>query len=433
MDIIFEIVSRQKFSPDVTVNHMFGEVGGIIGRSDECDWILPDKTKQISRKHAIITCYNGSFHIEDISANGIFTSLGHERLPSNTPIAIAHGDGFLIGEYTIMARLMQNPGSYVGGEKIADTKDLFADDSLPLNPLEAMTAEATRDAAARLGNYNDILGQNNTRTIVPSDHSDARIATLPSIKATLDITTPYYYDPWDASGTLQRMAPPNQPEEQKEQPAPDPEPEIIRESVAVPETDIFFQLLGYRVPPESKEERERVLRAAADLLRAAVEGITQAMQNRAECKNELRLPMTTTSLAVSNNPLKFSPTAESALMTLLSPRQKGVMEAVESMKAAFRDNHSHHMGLLAGARAAVGAALNKIAPEAVEARLDANGPVRLGRSQRLWSTFIRMHHTQKNDHEGFTALFYQEFARAYEMQCRTLNPTVHSQQQGDKE
>ena len=430
MDIMFEIVSRQKFSPDVTVGHMFGEVGGIIGRSEECDWILPDKTKQISRKHAIITCYSGSFHIEDISANGIFRPLGHERLPSNTPIAIAHGDEFVIGEYTIMVRLMQNPGAYVGEGKNADTHDLFANTSLPLNPLEAMVAEDERDAAARLGDYNDILSQKNAGMIVPPDHADARIEALPPIKATPDVTTPNYYDPWDPGGTLRGMTPPDQPEQKK---PPAPEPEIIRESVLVPETDIFFELLGYKVPPESKEERERVLRTAADLLRTAVEGITQAMQNRAESKNELRLSMTTTSLVVNNNPLKFSPTAESALMTLLSPRQKGVMEPVESMQAAFKDNHSHHMGLLAGARAAVGAALDKIAPQAVEARLDADGPVRLGRSRRLWNTFTRMHYAQKNDHEGFAALFYQEFARAYEMQCRTLNPSMVSSKEINNE
>lgn len=426
MDIMFEIVSRQKFSPDIKINIVFGEAGGIIGRSDECDWVLPDKTKQVSRKHAIITCYNGFFHIEDISSNGIFHSLGRERLPANNPVKINHGDGFILGEYTIMARLMQRADSYVG--EVTATQDLFTDNALSLNPLEAMHQETEREAAARLGNFNDILGRNNVTTLVPSDHSEAPISSLPPIKAEYDETTPKH-DPWDARGTLNRLGPVSPPEQEKR---PPPQSEIVRETEVVPEADIFFQMLGYAAPPDAPEERERILRTAAQLLQAAVEGITQAMQNRAECKNELRLSMTTTSLAVSNNPLKFSPTAELALMTLLAPPQKGIMEPIESMKEAFRDNHSHHMGLLAGARAAVGAALQRIAPEAVEARLDANGPVRFGRNRRLWSAFIQMHYAQKNDHEGFAALFLQEFARAYEMQCRTLNPAAYRRQKGDK-
>ena len=32
MDIMFEIVSRQKFSPEMRANIVFGEAGGIIGR-----------------------------------------------------------------------------------------------------------------------------------------------------------------------------------------------------------------------------------------------------------------------------------------------------------------------------------------------------------------------------------------------------------------
>jgi type VI secretion system protein ImpI len=425
MDILFEIVSRQKFSQDVRVNIVFGEAGGIIGRSDECDWILPDKTKQVSRKHAIITCFNGYFHIEDISRNGIFHSLGRERLPANVPVKISHGDGFILGEYTIMARLMQQAGSYVGDG--TDSRELFADKALSLNPVEAMDQEAERTAVERLGNYNDILGRTTPPTLVPSDHSEATTASLPPIVPQHDRSAPVA-DPWDARGTLDRLGGPGMPAPAA--PA-EPQPEIVRETVVVPETDLFFALLGYTAPPDAPEERERILRTAALILKAAVEGITQAMQNRAECKNELRLSMTTTSLAVSNNPLKFSPTAESALTVLLDPPRKGIMEPVEAMKEAFRDNHSHHLGLLAGARAAVGSALQKIAPEAVEARLDANGPVRFGRNRRLWSTFIRMHYAQKNDHEGFEALFLQDFARAYEMQCRTLNPAAYRRQKGD--
>ena len=426
MDIMFEVVSRQKFSPDMRVNIVFGEAGGIIGRSDECDWILPDKTKQVSRKHAIISCFNGFFHIEDISSNGIFNTLNKSRLPAKTPVKIGHGDGFIIGNYTIMARLMQQADSYVGESVYSE--DLFSSGALPLNPIDAMDMEAERDAAARLGHFNDLLGKQTQNPVVPADHSEAPISYMPEVVAKVDPTTPVA-DPWYPRGTLDGLG--RKAVELPPQP-PAPQPEIIHETVVVPETDMFFTMLGYAVPPDAPEERERILRTAAKLLQAAVEGVTQAMQNRAECKNDLRLSMTTTGLAVTNNPLKFSPTTESAITTLLAPPQKGIMEPVESMREAFRNLHSHHMGLLAGARAAVGAALQKISPDAVEARLDVNGPVRLGRSRRLWSTFNQMHYVQQNDHEGFEALFLQEFARAYEMQGRTLNPVAYRRQKGDK-
>lgn len=426
MDIMFEIVSRHKFSPEVKANIYFGEAGGIIGRSDECDWILPDRTKQVSRKHAIITFFNNTFHIEDISTNGIFYSLGRERIPSNTPVPIDHGDGFIIGDYTVAARLMQNASAYVGGE--VDAQVLFEEQTLPLNPLQAMDKEDERSAAARLGNFNDLLGRNMPVSLVPHDHSEAPISYLPSITAIPEAASEY--DPWDAKKYLKNVDSLSERTEQVL--SPDPLPDVVREIIPVPETDAFFATLGFSVPPESPAERERILRTAAELLFASVEGMTQTMQNRAECKNDLRLSMTTTSLTLSNNPLKFSPTPKAALGTLLGPSQKGVMEPVESMRTAFRDTHSHHMGLLAGARAAVSAVLDRIAPQAIEARLDVNGPITFGRSRRLWQMFSQMHHAQQTDHEGFEALFLQSFARAYEMQCRTLNPAAHRRQKGDR-
>ena len=80
MDIMFEVVSRQKHSASFPTTRVFGEAGGYIGRADDCEWILPDRSKRISRKHALISFDDGDFYIEDISSNGIFLSLGHEAI-----------------------------------------------------------------------------------------------------------------------------------------------------------------------------------------------------------------------------------------------------------------------------------------------------------------------------------------------------------------
>lgn len=61
---------------------------------------------------------------------------------------------------------------------------------------------------------------------------------------------------------------------------------------------------------------------AAELLLASIDGMLQALRNRADSKNDLRLPVTTMTLA-GNNPLKFSPTAKAALEYLLAPRAGG--------------------------------------------------------------------------------------------------------------
>jgi type VI secretion system protein ImpI len=429
MDMMLEIVSRQKYSADFPTSHVFGEVGGYIGRSRECEWILPDKGKNISRQHALVTFENGDFYIEDISANGVYYALGKEALPKRTRCKIEHGEGFIIGEYTIMARLLHNPSAYVRPAASPNNDILRFDSPLPLDPLAAMDEEEQRIAVSRMGQLNDILGATNPAPLIQPDHNDPRISTLLHVRAVSEDSLVSHgsviAEDWGEGDASEPMPYASfrdvayAKEEQAE--------EVRHVYQTVPETDVFFTSLGFAAPPQEPEERERILRLAAQLLNVAVGELAQALQNRAACKNELRLPVTTTNLAISNNPLKISPTPQAAMSHLLEPEQKGILPPVQSIHAAFADLHRHHMGLLAGARAAVRASLEKLSPQAVEARLDINGPVRLNRTAKLWHTFIRMYQSLHDDHAGFAALFLQDFTRAYEVQGRTLNPRVERQ------
>ncbi len=421
MDIMLEIVSRQKFSATFPVSHVFGEAGGYIGRSEECEWVLPDRSREISRQHALITFEDGHFYLEDVSANGVFLSLGHEPVGRNTRHRIEHGEGFVIGAYTIMARLLHNPGAYTGSPTDGEEDILNLSKGLSLDPLTAMQQEEELIARKRIGDFDDLLGKRATGTVLPPDHTDPRLGRLQPIVAVPEAEE-LIPENWDAE--------PDEPVEEAPVPparhaaAPLEPAAVATETrvVTVPETDAFFKALGFAEAPVSPKERERVLRLAAELLATAVDGMTRALHNRAECKNELRLPATSTGLGVNNNPLKFSPTPEAALAVLLGPPQKGVMPSVRALADGFNDLHSHHMGLLAGARAATAALLDKIEPQAVSRRLDINGPVRFNRIARLWQTFIRMHRALREDHEGMEALLLQDFARAYDVQGRTLNP-----------
>lgn len=444
MDIMFEIVSRQKFSATFPVQHVFTEAGGYIGRSEECEWVLPDRSRKLSRKHAVVTFDDGHFYIEDVSSNGVYLSLGKERLAKGSRYKITHGEGFHVGEYSVTARLLHNPDKYVGSDRAGHDDILSFSQPLSLDPLQAMDQEEEIIARQRLGQYDDgLLGVQSRPGVTVSDHNDARISTYYPVTSIPD-PTPFIAEQvdvipedWDAEPEIMPPPPPSPPPSPppappaQAPPAPQP-PEHRTEVISVPETDVFFKLLGFGEAPASAEERERVLTIAAQLLVSAVEGMTLALQNRYACKNELRIPVTTTGVGMNNNPLKFSPTAAAALATLLGPPQKGILPPMESVRESFENIHSHTMGLLAGARAAVRASLDRISPEAVEARLDCNGPVKFGRPGRLWHTFIRMHLSLKDDHDGFAALFLQDFARAYEVQGRTLNPSAYRTSKGER-
>lgn len=429
MELMLEVISRQKFSLGPGAQHVFSEVGGYIGRGEECEWVLPDKAKQISRKHALVSFDHSCFMLEDLSTNGMFNALGKERLAKRQKYKIEHGATYVIGEYSIQARLLHKPDSCLSeGDKADDL--VPGGDALADDPLIALDQQDELNARRRLGIYNDLLGATAVKTAFQSDHTEAPLSAMPAVTV-----LPEDWDATEEEGETPEQtveneaktaapAPPSPEEAEAPAPAP-PGPTPFGNGVA-PEVEAFFRALGFEAAPPSPQERERVMLEAAELLLASIDGMLQALRNRADSKNDLRLPVTTMTLA-GNNPLKFSPTAKAALEYLLAPRAGGILPPVRAMLNGFEDLHSHNMGLIAGARAAVQAALARISPDAVEAKLDAGGAMRFSRSARLWSAYVRMHAGLREESNGFAAFFLDDFARAYELQVRTLYPAFNRQ------
>jgi len=407
MELMFEVISRHKFALNKSASHVFSKAGGYIGRDEKCEWHLPDKRKEVSRKHILITADADHFYIEDVSTNGTFFVLGRERLAKSTRYKVEHGATFYAGDYTLQAKLLYKPDAHLPKSVSADVDQLIPDDAfLDLDPLVAMTQQDEFQARHRLGLYDDLLGEVSKKPDIQADHNESPTDSMLSITA--------IPENWEQEKSTRLQPEPQQPRS---------EPEPLRQIETVPETEAFFRILGLSPIPDNPEERERILAQAAEILLAAVDGMLQALRNRADSKNDLRLTVTTMTLA-SNNPLKFSPTAKAALAYLLAPNQgDGMLSPTHAMLAGFNDLHSHHMGLLAGARAAVRAALERVSPEQVEARLDAKGSSRFNRRAQLWHTFGALHRKLIDDPDFFSASFLQDFARAYEVQVRTLQPT----------
>lgn len=436
MELMLEVISRQKFSlAQAGVQHVFNEVGGYIGRGDECEWVLPDKAKQISRKHVLISFEQGTFMLEDVSANGTFSLLGNERLFKHRKYAVEHGSSYRLGEYTVQARLLHKPNSYLAADMSTADALIQDDNKLDTDPLVALTQEDEFSARRRLGMYNDLLGQQVSKPAFQADHTEAPLSTMPQVsmipedwaEPSADTEQPYDAVEPDSSAItavpLDLIAPRPSETASPQRLTPERAP-----NDGAPELEAFFKALGYETAPESPQERQRMLLQAAELLQASVEGMMHSLRNRADSKNHLRLPVTTMALA-GNNPLKCSPTPKIAMDYLLNPPTDGMLPPVQAMLSGFDDLHSHHMGLMAGARAAVLAVLERLSPNAVEAAVDTAGPVRFRRVAHLWNAFTRIHRNLREDNNSFAAFFLNDFARAYDLQVRTLGSTSRHQKE----
>jgi FHA domain-containing protein len=160
------------------------------------------------------------------------------------------------------------------------------------------------------------------------------------------------------------------------------------------------------------------------VLRETVQAMLDLLLARAMLKREMRAEVTMI-VAQENNPLKFSPNVEAALMHLLSP-QRGYMEPLEAVRDACNDLRSNQFAFMAGMRAALAGILQRFDPDQLEQRLKhksmLDSLVPGNRKAKMWDLFSDLYgDVSKEAEDNFHEMFGREFVRAYEAQIAKLS------------
>lgn len=164
------------------------------------------------------------------------------------------------------------------------------------------------------------------------------------------------------------------------------------------------------------------------LLRAATGGTVDLLAARAALKREVRADVTMI-ITRENNPLKFSPTVETALHHLLGPSEKGFTPPIAAVRDAFDDLRAHQIGVMAGMRSALEGVLARFDPAQLEAQLVPRtglaGLLPANRQARLWAAFEALHTQLASEAEdAFHDLFGSAFRQAYEAHIDQLKQTA---------
>jgi len=168
------------------------------------------------------------------------------------------------------------------------------------------------------------------------------------------------------------------------------------------------------------------MRTLGALLRTAIDGTLKLMAARATVKREVRANVTVIS-PERNNPLKFSPDADVALLYLLGRDYPGFMDAQEAVEKAFADLLSHQLGVMSGMRSALSLVLERFDPETITRNTDTHGMIdnllSMGRKARLWDAYGRyFEHTREQAADRFQEFFGAAFVQAYEAHTQADDP-----------
>lgn len=186
--------------------------------------------------------------------------------------------------------------------------------------------------------------------------------------------------------------------------------------------DAFLQGAGVPEGGLTRELTPQAMRELGLLVYHAVAGAMALIAVRQITKREIGAELTMI-VATRNNPLKFLPTPEAAVMQILGPRMPGFMAPVDSMADAFEDLRAHEVGVIAGTRAAFTEVLRRFDPKELEQRLGKGGfleglmPGR--REAKLWELFVaKFQEVYKDAQDDFDSLYGHAFTQAYEAEVR---------------
>jgi type VI secretion system protein ImpI len=149
-----------------------------------------------------------------------------------------------------------------------------------------------------------------------------------------------------------------------------------------------------------------------------MEGLMQLLRKRAEEKGNARVAQTVVG-ASEVNPLKFLPTVDDALATILAERSPGFIAGEPAISDAIRDLAQHHVRAWRGIQGALRRMIDHFDPAALEEELKSSSAIETllagGRGAKLWELYRKRHREIAMSAESrFMGDIGADFRNAYE-------------------
>ncbi|MFG9679602.1 type VI secretion system-associated FHA domain protein TagH [Pseudomonas aeruginosa] len=472
MPLRLTITSYHKLTPGQCSEKVLDQGQLTIGRGPDNDWVLPDPERLVSSRHCTILNRDGVYYLTDTSTNGVLLVNAGHRLRRGNSEPLQDGETVRLGEYDILVQLGHDialPGSgnpqtdpftsfdALMSRQAAGSAPAFAEPAPTPHP--AVTAHF--QGGSPLDTKPDLFdfltppppGAAPRPDHVPAEQHDFRPPepVIPPPPATTPAPPPAGGAPlipadWDPFAELlgNTPAPSATPVAQPlptAEPTPlampfaDPgitqQPQPQPASVAAPTPpasaaataggdllQAFLRGAGMTQLKVDPAGAEAQMEAIGRSYRGLVEGLVDVLRARASLKGEFRMAQTMIQ-PVQNNPLKFAPNVDEAMLLLLRRDNQAFMAPDRAVADSFEDLKAHQLAVMAGVQAAIRHLLARFEPAALEARFGKpaglSGLLPGARQAQNWDSFTELYaKILREAEDDFQELFGREFSRAYE-------------------
>jgi type VI secretion system protein ImpI len=453
----------------------------VIGRSADAGWQIDDPDMFVSRAHCKITGGRDGYFVTDTSSSGLFINDSDSPLGAGQSTRLQSGMRLRLGDYVVHVDL-QAPAAHapatsqsvperpppasrapisIGRDDFfsakveeeprrprpADLPNPFEqpvpgaferassnersspafDDPFSLDPVSTPVSNAggapaqsdpfgfdpgpSRNGAAqpapKHSSFDDGFG------FGPAEASVSANGTASRGQRERSAERPQPANPWDLPG--QAAEPPAAPH-----PAAAPKP--ARPMQAAPADmalrSAFLRGMGIEEADFPGRDTVAEMEKFGREYRLMMEGLMQLLRKRAEEKGNARVAQTMVG-ASEVNPLKFLPTVDDAIVTIIAERSPGFLAGEPAIADAVRDLAQHHVRAWRGLQAALRRMIDRFDPAAIEEELKSNSAIATllsgGRGAKLWELYQKRHQEiAESAEKSFLGEIGADFRDAYE-------------------
>ncbi|KWU48532.1 type VI secretion system-associated FHA domain protein TagH [Pseudomonas palleroniana] len=435
MSLCLTITSYHKITPGQCSEKSMDQGVMAIGRSSDNDWVLPDPERLVSSQHCVIQYKDGRYYLTDNSTNGVELVRAGIRMRRGNSEPLQDGELIRIGDYEIQARIDFNVQAVdsqpFAGDSPNSFEALMGAVAKPPTPTPVIAPQF--QGASAMDTLPDLFDFLSPTAVppptvadhVPPEQHDFRPPTPVAVEKPV-VAGSLIPDDWDLFADTPAPVAPVVPVAPPPPVAPVIQPPPVVESVrpvAEPQQSpdllqAFLRGAGLEQLRLDKADACAQMENIGRSYRLMVEGLIDVLRARASLKGEFRMQQTMIRPA-ENNPLKFAPNADEALLLLLRHGNQAFMAPDAAVRDSFDDLRAHQLAVMAGVEAAIKHLLTRFEPSQLEERMGKPGGLSSlfngSRQAQYWQQFTELYsNISREAQEDFQDLFGREFSRAYE-------------------
>ncbi|EIK72351.1 type VI secretion protein Fha1 [Pseudomonas synxantha BG33R] len=440
MSLCLTITSYHKITPGQCAEKSMDQGRIAIGRSSDNDWVLPDPERLVSSQHCVIQYKDGRYYLTDNSTNGVELVKAGIRMRRGNSEPLQDGELIRIGDYEIQARIDFNVQAVdsqpFAGESPNSFEALMGAVVSPPAPTPMIAPQF--HGASSMETLPDLFDFLSPTAVPPPTVADHVPSEQHDFRPPAPVAVPLVEKPvvqgavipedWDLFGDAPAPAPVANAAPAPAPIAPAPiapppvvEPVALTVADAAQPTDLlqaFLRGAGLDQLRLDQADASAQMESIGRSYRLMVEGLIDVLRARASLKGEFRMQQTMIRPA-ENNPLKFAPNADEALLLLLRHGNQAFMAPDIAVRDSFDDLRAHQLAVMAGVEAAIKHLLTRFEPAQLEERMGKPGGLSSifngSRQAQYWQQFTELYsNISREAQEDFQDLFGREFSRAYE-------------------